>query len=59
LIFTDKAKLNDLGSHYFHGEPVPVRAIELEGKYLVFASFVSDEELTKVFAGIPVLSPGQ
>jgi len=58
LIFPDKEKLFDGDSHVFHGKKVRVRAIELKGRYLVFATFVTDEELQAIFSGHSILKPG-
>jgi arabinofuranosyltransferase len=58
LIFPNKEKLFETERHNFHGREVRVRAIELKGRYMVFATFVSDEELQDIFTGLTILKPG-
>ncbi len=45
-------------ARYEHdGRPLAMRAIRLDDRYLVFASFVGDEELARLLPGLEILSP--
>jgi hypothetical protein len=59
LVFEDRSLLDDPEKHYFDGRKVAVRGIKLDGRYLIFATFVPLEKLQEIFAGISLLEPSR
>jgi arabinofuranosyltransferase len=43
-------------AHFHDGRRLRLRAIQVEGRYMLFATFVSDEELARIFDGHEILN---
>ncbi len=58
LVFPDKEKITADKKYFYDNREARVRAVEVDGQYLIFATFVSDEMLNEVFRGLPVFKAG-
>ena len=56
LIAEDLRPLRNRRATTHDGQRARLRAIEIEGRYLIFATFVSDAELARIFDGHEILS---
>ena len=55
LVHRGAAPRQALGSVRHDGHELPLKAVDLGGQHLIFATFVSDEELERIFAPLPIL----
>lgn len=56
LVHDDLGRLRSRRAATHDGQRVRLRAVEVEGRYLIFATFVSDAELAHIFGGREILS---
>ena len=57
IVHRSDAQLHRIASVRFDGRNLPLRAVPVDGFYLIFATTKSDAELARIFHPLPVLRP--
>ena len=55
LVHANLTPLRNPRRQFHNGRRTRLRAIEIDGRYLIFATFVSDPELAEIFAGHEII----